>query len=100
MTRVEIDVIVFGEGVNFLLIGASDYDALVLLTTGMAAVEIMVPRPAAVEGDEAGRHLIVVSRNFIVRLVGPLGRNYLSIAGAGRLSNLQYSRYCFPDRTK
>ena len=58
MTRVEIDVIVFGEGVNFLLIGASDYDALVLLTTGMAAVEIMLPRPAAVEGDEAGRHLI------------------------------------------
>jgi hypothetical protein len=43
--------------------------------------------------------LLVVSRNFIVRLVGPLGRNYLSIAGAGRLSNLQYSRYCFPDRT-
>ena len=42
---------------------------------------------------------VVVSRNFIVRLVGPLGRNYLSIAGAGRLSNLQYSRYCFPDRT-
>ena len=58
-------------------------------------VALQEPLNSSISSSES----IVVSRNFIVRLVGPLGRNYLSIAGAGRLSNLQYSRYCFPDRT-